>query len=490
MKAIYFGFKNGNRNEACGIFNGSHGITCGVLVFILFLIFASGSEAAFRWARAYGGDESDYFNSLQQTADGGYVFAGSTRSFGAEWNDAWVVKLDCNGRVSWGKRYGGTDWSDWDSAGSIRQTADGGYIIAGETWSFGAGSSDAWVMKLNGSGSIIWQKTYGGSDGDQADCVRQTGDGGFIVAGSTRSFGTSKDIWVFKLNSSGVIQWEKTYGGTDGEEDALVEQTADGGYIVAARTWSFGAGYVDIWFLKLYENGNVDWERTYGGTGWDEVNTIRQTSDNGYIIAGTTGSFGLGHSENNVWLIKLAQNGILSWQKTYGGNKMYESSNGSFLDITSDGNFIVAGSTESFGAGWSDIWVLKINTSGQILWEKRYGTDDDSDPAYFIQQTSDGGYMVAGSNDILEDDNTDIYLYKLDENGDLPPCISGFETHTTDATVSIPSLPWIIVYTYNVQDTTATVSNSTAAVTNTSTKARLMCPWVGHLPSMMLLLDE
>jgi len=464
--------------------NRTHSIAVGVLVFLFSLSFTTISEAAVNWARAYGGSESDYFDSLQQTTDGGYVFAGSTRSFGAEWNDAWVVKLDSNGQVNWSKRYGGTDSSDWDGFSSIRQTTDGGYIVAGETWSFGAGSTDAWVMKLDGSGNLIWEKTYGGNRGDQADCVRPTSDGGFIVAGSTWSFGTSKEIWILKLHGNGVIQWQKTYGGTDGEEDALVEQTSDGGYIVAARTWSFGAGYVDIWFLKLDASGNVVWERTYGGGGWDEVNTIRQTSDNGYIIAGYTGSFGPGPGENNAWLIKLDQNGILSWQKTYGGHTNYESSYAHGLDLTSDGNFIVAGYTEAFGAGWSDIWVLRLNSLGQILWEKRYGMDDDSDPAYFIQQTNDGGYMVAGGNNIFEE-RLDVYLYKLDQNGDLPVCIPGFETHTTNAVVATPILPLIFIYTYNVQTTTATVLNSTAVVNNTRSKARLMCPFGGDYEPTM-----
>lgn len=469
--------------------NRTHSVAVGFLIFLFLLTSTAISGAASNWARVYGGSESDYFDSLQQTKDGGYVFAGSTRSFGAEWNDAWAVKLDSNGQVQWSKRYGGTDPSDWDGASSIRQTTDGGYIVAGETRSFGAGSTDAWVMKLDGSGNIIWEKTYGGNRGDQADCVRPTSDGGFIVAGSTWSFGTAKEIWVLKLYGTGAIQWQKTYGGTDGEEDALVEQTSDGGYIVAARTWSFGAGYVDIWFLKLDANGNVVWERTYGGDNWDEVDTIRQTSDNGYIIAGYTVSFGPGSSDRNAWLIKLDKNGFLSWQKTYGGHTNYESSSAHSLDLTNDGNFIVAGNTEAFGAGWSDIWVLKLNPLGQILWEKRYGTDDGSDPASFIQQTKDGGYMVAGVNDILGEP-LDVYLYKLDENGELPVCIPSFETHTTNAVVSTPILPIILIYSYSVQNTTATVLNSIAVVNDTTPKARLMCPFGGHIAPMMILLDE
>jgi hypothetical protein len=160
-----------------------------------------------------------------------------------------------------------------------------------------------------------------------------------------------------------------------------------------------------------------------------------------------------------------------------------------WLDLTNGGNIIVAGYTEAFGAGWSDIWVFKVNLLGQILWEKRYGRSTDSDPASFIQQTQDSGYMVAGMNDIL-DQSTDIYLYKLDENGDLPPCISGFETHATNALVSTPILPFILIYTYDVQNTTATVYNSAAVVIDTTPKTRLMCPSVGYVPTMMqLLLD-
>lgn len=468
-------------------------ITVSIVFFIFFNSMAI-SKAASHWARAYGGSESDFFESLQQTMDGGFVFAGITRSFGAGYNDAWVVKLDGKGRVSWAKRYGGTDSSDSDIARSIRQTEEGGYIVVGETRSFGAGSIDAWVLKLDGSGNIVWENTYGGNRGDQADCVRETVDGGFIVAGSTQSFGTSKEIWVFNLNSNGAIQWQKTYGGLSGEEDALVELTNDGGYIVSSRTWSLGAGYVDIWFLRLDGNGNVLWDRTFGGDRWDEVNSIRQTLDNGFIIAGATDSFGPGPGERNAWLIKLDQKGIISWQKTYGGHKSYESSYLSSLDLTTDGNFIVAGYTEAFGADWSDIWILKISPNGNILWEKRFGLVDDGDRSQFVQQTRDGGFMLASRDNIFADDifgdNLDIYLYNIDKKGDLPVCIPGFETHTTDAVVSIPQLPWIIIYPYNVQDTSATVLKSSAVVTDTGCYTRLMCPFGGHIPPIMMLLNE
>jgi uncharacterized delta-60 repeat protein len=272
---------------------------------VMFLIFGlvlltTGIASAGQWANTYGGTNYDYANSIQQTSDGGYIVAGETYSFGAVNSDAWVLKLKPDGTVDWQKTYGGTNY---DSAYSIQQTSDGGYIVAGYTESFGAGNVDAWVLKLKPDGTVDWQKTYGGADDDSANSIQQTSDGGYIVAGET-SFGAGYgDAWVLKLKPDGTVDWQKTYGGAADDYANSIQQTSDGGYIVAGATISFGAGNDDAWVLKLKPDGTVDWQKTYGGTNDDFASSIQQTSDGGYIVAGETYSFGAGNDD--AWVLKL-----------------------------------------------------------------------------------------------------------------------------------------------------------------------------------------
>jgi hypothetical protein len=305
-------------------------------------------------AKTYGGAGDDYANSIQQTSDGGYIVAGYTQSFGAGFTDFWALKLDASGQVVWQKTYGG---GNDEVANSIQQTSDGGYIVAGWTRSFGAGGPDLWALKLDASGQVVWQKTYGGGNDEVANSIQQTSDGGYIVAGLSGS----SDFWVLKLDASGQVLWQKTYGGGGLDYAYSIQQTSDGGYIVAARTFSFGAGNWDVWALKLDASGQVLWQKTYGGGDLDEARSIQQTSDGGYIVAGSTFSSGAGQAD--FWVLKLDGNGNVVWQKTYGGGDL---DYGYSIQQTSDGGYIAAGWTRSFGAGGFDFWVLKLDGNGDI----------------------------------------------------------------------------------------------------------------------------
>ena len=202
-----------------------------------------------------------------------------------------LVMQDCFA-AQWSKTYGG---SDWDEAYAVQQTRDGGYIVAGHTESYGVNNDDLWVLKLNLQGSVIWQKTYGGVTSDIAYSIQQTTDDGYIVAGSTTSFGEgAQDMWILKLDSMGNISWQKAYGGGNTDNAWSIKQTGDGGYIVAGTTFSFGTGNYDIWIVKLGQNGTPSWQKTYGSGGNDIAYSIQQTTDGGYIVAGYTASFGAG----------------------------------------------------------------------------------------------------------------------------------------------------------------------------------------------------
>jgi len=282
-------------------------------------------------------------------------------------------------------------------------------------------------------------KTYGGADWELAYSVQQTSDGGYIVAGYTYSLGVdSGDIFLIKTDANGNLQWAKTYRGTDWEEAYSVQQTYDGGYIVAGWTSSFGAGYYDIFLIKTDANGNLQWAKTYGGTYWDDAYSVQQTSDGGYIVAGWTLSFGAG--DYDIFLIKTDASGNIQWAKTYGGT----SGEGAYsVQQTSDGGYIVAGVTYSFSADWSDIFLIKTDANGNIQWAKTYGGIVD-EYAYSVQQTSDGGYIVAGDTRSFGAGRGDIFLIKTDANGNIGSCsivrnVSP-TVNTVSPTVTTPSL--------------------------------------------------
>jgi hypothetical protein len=260
--------------------------------------------SATSFAKTYGGTNWDEAFSVQQTSDGGYIVAGRTNSFGAGYWDIFLIKTDANGNIIWAKTYGGTDF---DEAYSVQQTSDGGYIVAGSTLSFGPGGYAIFLIKTDANGNIIWAKTYGGTNWDEAFSVQQTSDGGYIVAGFTESFGAGGlDIFLIKTDANGNIIWAKTYGGTDNDYAYSVRQTSDGGYIVAGET-NYFVGDVNIFLIKTDANGNIIWAKTYGGTDWDDALSVQQTSDGGYIVAGKTNSFGAVGFD--IFLIKTDANG-------------------------------------------------------------------------------------------------------------------------------------------------------------------------------------
>ena len=342
--------------------------------------------------------------SVKQTTDGGYIVAGYTTAFGAFDPDVYVLKLNSDGSLAWEKTFGG---NGYDAAYSIQQTTDGGYIVAGGTDLFESGSSDAYVLKLNSDGGLAWEKTFGGSDYDVARSIQQTTDGGYIAAGYT-----SGDVYVLKLNSDGSLAWQKTYSRSGENQAYSIQQTTDGGYIAAGYTSG------DVYVLKLNSDGSLAWQKTFGGNYEDRAYSIQQTTDGGYIVTGYTkvaytDFFEIGNYD--VYILKLNSDGSLAWQKTFGGN--YEDYAYS-IQQTTGGGYIVAGYTNSFGPGYYyNVYALKLNSDGSLAWQKTFGGNYE-DYAYSIQQTADGGYIVAGDTwSFGAGDN--VYILKLDSSGEL-----------------------------------------------------------------------
>jgi len=401
------------------------------------------------WAKSYGERGGQCAWSIQLTSDGGYAVAGWTRASGAGEADFWVLKLTADGTIEWEKIYGGI--AD-DLADLIFQTSDGGYVVTGTTQSFGAGAEDVWVLRLTADGTVLWAKTYGGTGEDEAVSIQQTTDGGYVVAGETESFGAGDwDLWILKLDAQGAIQWEKTYGGSDWETSSAdpIQQTSDGGYVVCGLTASFGAGGSDVWVLKLDAQGAIQWQKTYGTYNWEMSHAIRQTLDGGYAVAGYTWS---STGDADVWILKLAANGTVQWQKTWGGR---EEDRAWSIWETSDGGCVATGNTMSFGGGANDAWVLKLGADGAVQWQKTYG-GHAYDVGESVRQTSDGGYVVAGCTESVVAGDREMWLLRLDGDGDIPGCPF---VRTPRGTVYSPSIAGV--------NSRARVLNSRAIVKDT-----------------------
>ncbi|MCX6675596.1 MAG: immunoglobulin domain-containing protein, partial [Methanothrix sp.] len=344
--------------------------------------------------KTFGGQGDDEGRSIQQTTDGGYIIAGSTKSNGAGGFDIWLMKADKDGNEIWDRTFGGP--KD-DKGESVRQTSDGGYILVGATRSSGAGGYDLWVIKTDKDGSIVWDKTFGGRLDDEGHFVVQTTDSGYIITGKARSFSSDghNDAWLLKIDSYGNKIWERSFGGPLDDEGDVVRQTGDGGYIIAGITSSYGAGGYDAWLIKTDQKGNKIWEKTFGGeqsefNPWSNGWSVEQVSDGGYILSGSTNSYGSGGYD--AWAIKTDEEGNEIWNRTFGGPLDDE---GASVQQTGDGNYILLGSTSSYGAGGYDAWLINIGQDGKEIWRKTLGGKTD-DKGYSVQQASDGGYVVIG----------------------------------------------------------------------------------------------
>ena len=464
-----------------------------LIVSIQIIMFITASLGiAQEWALTFGGNNMDSGYSVHQTADGGFIVAGTTRSFGAGYADIWVIKLRGNGTIDWQKTYGSIGSEE---ARSIEQTDDNGdgnqddgYIVAGYTTSFGAGDMDVWILKLNSDGSVAWQKTYGGAGPDEATTIQQTFDNegngdGFIVAGSTRNLGNFfEDCWIIKLHADGSKDWENTYGFDGSDKVNSIQQTFDAtgksdGYVVAAWSYSIRPAKADSWIFRLNLDGTIVWQNKFRTTetsyAHDLTYSIQQTFDaddnpSGFIAAGYTKQSG----SNDFWIIKLNADGAKGWEKTYGGT-IAANDTAYSIQQTQDGGYIVAGNTESFGTGSSDFWILKLNPDGSIGWEKTYG-GTSSETAYCIQQTKDGGFIVAGQTDSYGEENFDYWILKLDTNGEIPECSA-----MTDSNATVANSSARVISTNAIVPSTGIVGDTNIAAQDTIAESSLVCGSIG-----------
>ncbi|MFN0189705.1 MAG: hypothetical protein ACKVQV_13470, partial [Bacteroidia bacterium] len=439
---------------------------CKITFLLLFLFKASYSQEI-EWQNTIGGSAYDRLSSIKQTADRGYIFGGysnsnisgdkTENSLGS--NDYWILKTDSVGNIQWQNTIGGNN-SDYMSA--IQQTTDGGYILSGSSDSPISGDKtedsfeilDYWIVKVDSLGAIQWQNTIGGNHFDIISSIQQTTDGGYILGGYSQSQISGDktedtlghyDYWIVKVDSLGAIQWQNTIGGS--AEDLLnsIIQTSDVGFILGGSSNSNisgdkteqGKGLSDYWIVKVDSLGNIQWQNTIGGNGDDDLYSIEQTLDGGYILGGSSGSSISGDKTEqgkgftDYWIVKVDSLGVIEWQNSIGGlsfDDLYS------IQQTFDGGYILGGCSGSNisgdkteqGKGFSDYWIVKVDSLGVIQWQNTIG-GEKNDYLNSIQQTVDGDFILGGwSNSTISGDKTencigydDYWIVKLTDKYNL-----------------------------------------------------------------------
>jgi parallel beta-helix repeat protein len=417
------------------------------------------------WAKTYGSDKTNEgINSIQQTGDG-YVVAGwvGESYFGNK--DIWVAKLDINGSIEWQKSYGE---SESEEAYSIQSVNDG-YIVAG--YKSSGNNKDVWILKLDERGKIEWQKVFDWGDKDIAYSIKQTEDGSYIVIGETgfwRSEGKTEsgietrvldsDVWILKLDKNGNIEWQKAYGGEYTDRAYSISE-ADHGYV-------FVRYMGDSVFCEVSKDGDILRQKAYVAWNYGDVVYSIQQTDDGYILAGWTNSYGAG--KNDVWVIKVNNFGSLKWQKSYGGS---EDDKAYSILPTGDG-YIFAGTTKSFGNGGLDAWVIKLDKEGNTQWQKSYGGSKD-DEIRSILATEDG-YIISGYTGSFGSGNGDAWVLKLDKKGNINNCMMVKETNAVVNSTSARSSSWSL----KTKNTNTKGAITSAEAINTNFKVQTICPYV------------
>jgi hypothetical protein len=312
------------------------------------------------WEHTFGGNDYDECKSVQQTTDGGYILGGLTNSFGTGEYDMYLVKTDSLGIMEWDTTFGG---SDYDMCYSVQQTSEGSYILGGSTQSYGAGGVSMYLVKADSLGNMEWQTAFGGINYDICRSVQQTSDNGYILLGETYSYGVGNyDMYLVKTDSLGTMEWDTTFGGHETDYGYSVRQTTDGGFILGGTTPSFGVGMKDMYLVKTDSLGNYEWDQTFGGNGDDECHSIQQTNDGGYILGGYTNSYGAG--SQYMYHVKSDSLGVMEWHQIFGGSGWDCCKS---VQHTTDGGYILGGYTSSFGAGSRDMYLVKLGAGGSSL---------------------------------------------------------------------------------------------------------------------------
>ncbi|GAA4450155.1 lipoprotein [Nibrella saemangeumensis] len=418
------------------------------------------------WDKTYGGSGNDDTKIVIPTQDGGFLLGGNSNSSasGNKTNsnygdtDYWIIRLNANGDKLWDRTFGGIAK---DELVSVTTTSDGGFLLAGNSTSSASGNksapnyggNDYWLVKINANGDKVWDKSYGGNNTDWLYFLIATPDGSFLIGGDSISPTSGNksalpyggwDYWVVKINGNGDKLWDKSYGGSQPDGAPKASISPDGGILLCGYAYSPVSGNksapnygnYDIWLVKITTSGDKLWDKSYGGSDNEDYRTLISTQDGGFLLGGHSLSPASGnkstpnYGDNDFWVVKINGNGDKLWDKTFGGSnrELLES-----IVATPDGGFLLGGHSLSpasgnktiLSYGGSDYWVVKINNDGDKIWEKAYGGSGD-DWYYFMIATKDGGFLLGGdSSSMLSGNKTvstygnyDMWVVKINDNGD------------------------------------------------------------------------
>jgi len=364
-----------------------------------------------KWMVTYGGNKFDFGSQAIETSDGGYITVGTTSSFGPGEEDVWLLKTDYKGRLEWEKYYGG----EYDEFGnSIKQTADGGYIITGSTESYGNGRDDVWLIKTDELGEMVWDKTFGGTYFDHGSEVLVLDDGYVIVGGADLTGGPRGDVLLLKTDFNGDLVWEKKFGGFGHNYGGSIDFTSDGGFIIVGTSYISDDTNYDFWLIKTDENGNLLWDEKFDNDAAEFGSDIQETSDDGFIIVGTSW-----YDNNNahIVLIKTDEDGSLEWKQVFSEFSLNQ--RGSSVAETADGGYIIAGYTYFDSIFSFNGLIIKTDNLGVEEWSHHL-TNFGDDLFFSVEVTIDEGYIFTGYK--KGGINPDLWLVKADSNGNIPTC--------------------------------------------------------------------
>ncbi|MHA1969853.1 MAG: hypothetical protein ACW964_18915 [Candidatus Hodarchaeales archaeon] len=360
------------------------------------------------WEQTVGGHAFELARTVIKTNDNGYIAAGNTESYGAGDSDAFIVKLDASGNLLWNKTFGGVDY---DSINEISDTADGNFVLTGETRSFGTGGKDLWLLKIDTDGNLLWNKTFGLADADWGTALVRSGDNIYVTGFYHPVFGAVGEFLLLKMDQDGNFLWNKTYGYRAGYE--IITVNNDGLLITGSSSEN------DYKILRVDDEGNELWRKSFGGYGNDYCDQAISTPDGGFLIGGHTLSFGSGGQE--AWLIKIDQDGNHEWNKTFGG--VLDDYTNALLNYQ-DGGYLVVIHTINQGNG--DNWIIKLNGSGEIEWEQYTGYSEGDDFGHDMIEVTENKYVLAGRTEV-GGTNSDIWMFQITINDELPTqASSGF----------------------------------------------------------------
>jgi hypothetical protein len=368
-------------------------------------------EPPIEWSKTYGSDLMDWGKCIQETSDGGYIISGTNyRNLGSLWYSYYyLIKIDASGNELWHQIYG--EYNRENTAYYVQETSDGGYIIAG--YEGVTSMYNAIVQKTDGEGNIVWERVFGEPNlFDEAFCVQQTLDGGYIVTGITQSYGANgNDVLLIKLNSDGTDSWIKVIGDDYNQAGTSVMQTNDGGYIITGSTDDSDYD-VDILLVKTNPDGTVEWSKTFGtgNQNYEDSYSVQQTSDGGYIVLGNTP---INDGYSDICLIKTDELGNKLWDKTFGGS-YYDT--GYSVHQTSDGGYFIVGDYTKTETMNPDVYTIKTDTNGNEQWSKIIDNNGAEDVGCYGIQTSDGDYIVCGYTGFFLNESYDVLVIKLGEN--------------------------------------------------------------------------